>query len=236
MPPPGPVRAFLSYAHEDHAWRDRVLKHIGWLSHSHQLDTFDDRKLKPGELWDERIGRELERADIVIALISPHFVFSRYCSVDELLRAVQRQRDGSADLVPIVCDHVDLGALPLAAHQCLPQDEQNDLKPLVDWPNPNLPLARCATKIRALVEARRPPPAAEPRPAAPPPTPPAAATPSLGARLALWGAAKLAGLVGPMLGGHLGTLATPHLPSPAPTAPAPPPEPPATKICRRAAA
>ena len=88
MPPPGPVRAFLSYAHEDHAWRDRVLKHIGWLSHSHQLDTFDDRELKPGELWDERIGKELERADIVIALISPDFVFSRYCSVDELLRAI----------------------------------------------------------------------------------------------------------------------------------------------------
>ncbi len=197
MAPPGPVRAFLSYAHEDHAWRDAVLKHIGWLSHSHQLDTFDDRELKPGELWDERIGRELERADIVIALISPDFVFSRYCSVDELLRAIQRQRDGSADLVPIVCDHVDLGALPLAAHQCLPQDEQNDLKPLVDWPNPNLPLAKCAAKIRALVEARRPPPAAEPQPVPPPPTPPVAATPNLAARLAFWGAAKLAGLVGP---------------------------------------
>ena len=65
----GPVRAFLSYAHEDHAWRAAVLKHIGWLSHTHQLDTFDDRELKPGELWDEWIGKELERADIVIALM-----------------------------------------------------------------------------------------------------------------------------------------------------------------------
>lgn len=64
MPPPGPVRAFLSYAHEDHVWRDRVLKQLGWLSHSGQLDTFDDRAL-----WDQRIGRELERADIVIALM-----------------------------------------------------------------------------------------------------------------------------------------------------------------------
>ena len=27
----GPVRAFLSYAHEDHAWRDRVLEQLGWL-------------------------------------------------------------------------------------------------------------------------------------------------------------------------------------------------------------
>lgn len=220
MPPAAPVRAFLSYAHEDHAWRDAVLKHIGWLSHTHQLDAFDDRALKPGELWDARIGRELERADIVIALISPDFVFSRYCSVDELLRAIERQRDGSADLVPIVCDHVDLGALPLAAHQCLPQDERNDLKPLVDWPNPNLPLARCAAKIRGLVEARRPPPAAEPEPAPPPPTPPVTAAPGLAARLTVWAAAKLAGLVGPM-------LTTIHLPLPAPAAPTPEPPAPA---------
>ena len=41
MPPPGPVRAFLSYAHEDHVWRDSVLNQLGWLRHSGQLQAFD---------------------------------------------------------------------------------------------------------------------------------------------------------------------------------------------------
>src|SRR4051812_8983310 len=116
---PEPVRAFLSYAHEDHLWRDLVLKHIGWLRHSGQLQMFDDRAIKPGELWDRRIRDELDCATLVIVLISPDFVASRYCTVEELLRAIGRQKAGQADLVPIVCDHVHLGGLPVSPHQCL---------------------------------------------------------------------------------------------------------------------
>ena len=148
----GPIRAFLSYAHEDHGWRDRVLKHLGWLRNSGRLEHFDDRQLKPGEAWDTRIQAELLEADIVIVLISPDFVGSAYCGLKELLIALERAERASARIVPIVCDHVDLGALPIAHLQCSPQDEQNDLKPLVDWPNFNVPLAAIAASIRGIVQ------------------------------------------------------------------------------------
>ncbi len=146
------VRAFLSYAHEDHAWRDRVLDHLGWLRHSGRLVVFDDRETKPGEEWDPRIKAELEAADIVVLLVTPSFMGSRYCTVEELVRAVERRRAGEAELVAIVCDHVDLGALPLARHQCLPHDEANDLLPLCEWKNPNKPLAVIAAKVRGILE------------------------------------------------------------------------------------
>ena len=167
----GPVRLFLSYAHEDSKWCEAVLNHLGWLRHSGRVEAFHDRALKPGERWDDRIKAELATSEIVIGLVSPHFMGSRYCCLDELQPAIDRQDRGEADLVPIVCDHVELG--PLRPHQCLPQDDNNDLKPLCDWPNPNLPLARCAAKVRALVEARRPPGslAADPPPPSPSPAP-----------------------------------------------------------------
>ena len=148
----GPIRAFLSYAHEDHGWRDRVLMHLGWLRNSGRLEHFDDRQLKPGESWDSRIQGELDEADIVIVLISPYFVGSAYCGLKELLVALDRAEQDAARIVPIVCDHVDLGALPIAHLQCTPQDEQNDLKPLVDWPNFNVPLAAIAATIRGIVQ------------------------------------------------------------------------------------
>jgi hypothetical protein len=107
---PGLVRAFLSYAHEDAPWRDAVLNHLGWLRHSSRLATFDDRQLKPGRRWDPAIKAELDAADIVILLISPYFTGSRYCTVDELTRTLARER---VEIVPIVCDHVDLGAPPI---------------------------------------------------------------------------------------------------------------------------
>ena len=154
----GPVRAFLSYAHEDHAWRDRVLKQLGWLVNSGQLQAFDDRQIKPGEQWDPRIRAELEAASIIIVLISEHFVGSKYCTIEELVRAVERQRSGTADFIAIYCDWVDLGALPVAAHQVVPQDEKNDLKPLAAWgeKKASLPLSRIAAAVRGMVEARRP--------------------------------------------------------------------------------
>ena len=90
----GPIRAFLSYAHEDHGWRDRVLMHLGWLRNSGRLEHFDDRQLKPGESWDAAIQGELAEADIVIVLISPDFVGSAYCGLKELLVAARPRRSG----------------------------------------------------------------------------------------------------------------------------------------------
>ncbi|MFL5333032.1 MAG: TIR domain-containing protein, partial [Geminicoccaceae bacterium] len=139
-----PVRVFISYAHEDRAWCERLLDHLGWLRHGGQLAVFDDRQIKPGERWDDRIRAELAGAAIVVPLISPSFMGSRYCALDELVGALQARKR----LVPVLVDHVDLEALPIVAIQCLPKDERQDLMPLVDWPNPNRALAAIAAAIR----------------------------------------------------------------------------------------
>ena len=70
MPPAGPVRAFLSYAHEDHAWRDAVLRQLGWLRHSGQLEVFYDPLIAPGQPWDGRISRRT-RARLPSATVPP---------------------------------------------------------------------------------------------------------------------------------------------------------------------
>jgi TIR domain len=172
MPATGPVRAFLSYAHEDHVWRDAVLAHLGWLRHRGRLDLFDDRQIEPGTRWDPRIKGALEAADIIVLLLSPYFLNSRYCLVDELARAIERQEEGSAELFPIVCDHVTLHGSPIAQHQCLPQGDDNDLRPLADWPNFNRPLAAIAERISAVVDRiERDPTRASTATASPPPQP-----------------------------------------------------------------
>ena len=118
-----PVRVFISYAHEDRAWCDQLLNHLGWLRQSGQLAAFDDQQIKAGEVWDARIRGELDQADIVVPLISPSFLGSRYCTVVELLGALGSR----ARVIPVVLDHVDFAALPLSELQALPKDEQQDL-------------------------------------------------------------------------------------------------------------
>src|SRR4051812_8796050 len=140
-----PVRVFISYAREDRAWCERLLlDHLGWLRHAGQLAVFDDRQIKAGEKWDDRIRTELTGAAIVVPLISPSFVGSRYCALDEMLGALQAGKR----VLPVLVDHVDLEALPVAAIQCLPKDERQDLKPLVEWRNRNRALAAIAAAIR----------------------------------------------------------------------------------------
>src|SRR3954471_5232399 len=142
-----PVRVFISYAHEDRAWCERLLDHLGWLRHGGQLVVFDDQQIKPGERWDDRIRAELAGAAIVAPLISPSFVGSRYCAMDELLAALQ----GGKWLVPVLVEQVDLQALPITALQCLPKDERQNLIPLAAWPNPHPALAAIAAAVREAV-------------------------------------------------------------------------------------
>ena len=97
---------------------------------------------------------ELESANIIILLISPDFVGSRYVSLGEFFRVIGLHRFGRVDILPILCDHVDIATLPIAPHQYVPQDENNDLKPLADWPNVNLPLAQIASTLRQMIELR----------------------------------------------------------------------------------
>src|SRR4051794_40253922 len=64
-----PVRVFISsYAHEDRAWCERLLDHLGWRRHSGQLAVSEDRQIKPGERWDDRIRAELAGGTLVTAI------------------------------------------------------------------------------------------------------------------------------------------------------------------------
>src|SRR3954451_18176103 len=63
-----PVGVGPSYAHEDRAWCERLLDHLGWLRHGGQLAVFEDRQIKPGEKWDDRIRAELAGGTLVTAI------------------------------------------------------------------------------------------------------------------------------------------------------------------------
>ena len=135
---------FVSYAHEDRKWCERLEAHLGWLVHSQQVCAFEDSQIGAGAEWPETIRQELAAADIIILIVSADFMASRYCTTVELREAMTKQGAGSARIVPIIADHCDWAALPISTLQALPQDERYDLKPLVDWPNPNVPIASIA--------------------------------------------------------------------------------------------
>lgn len=135
--PPAPVSLFYSYAHEDEDLRDELQRHLKILQLRGLIAPWHDRAILPGQAWDQAIHRELQRAELVLLLLSVDFLSSDYILGVELQTALRRARDGSATVVPILLRPLDLDALdggPLPMAQLMQrQGLPRDLKAVNTW-------------------------------------------------------------------------------------------------------
>ena len=97
-------------AHKDERLREEQLDtHLKLLVRTSDLDVWHDRGIVPGEKWEGRINENLQRADIVLLLLSPDFIASDYCD-KEMEVAMQREAAGQAQVVPIIALALRLAA------------------------------------------------------------------------------------------------------------------------------
>jgi hypothetical protein len=73
------VRVFISYSHKDEGLRDSLATHLSNLQWQGIISSWYDRQITAGTEWDGKIKAELESADIILLLISPDFIASKYC-------------------------------------------------------------------------------------------------------------------------------------------------------------
>jgi internalin A len=102
---------FISYAHKDAALLDQLRGALVPYERLGRLRIWADPLLETGETWDGQIVERLERARVVILLLTQNFMRSAACMEDELPRAIERHARGEATIFPIVareCRH-DLG-------------------------------------------------------------------------------------------------------------------------------
>jgi formylglycine-generating enzyme required for sulfatase activity len=77
----------------------------------------------------EEIRLNLEKADIVLLLITRHFLASDYCYEKEMQRAVQRHYEGNTRVIPIILETCGWKYSDFKHLQVLPQDG----KPISRW-------------------------------------------------------------------------------------------------------
>lgn len=133
QPAAAPVRIFISYSHHDHKHKETLLKHLGALINTDQIDAWSDDRILAGDEWDPAIKKALDEADIIVLLISHNFLGSVYCIRTELTEAINRHEAGSARVVPIILSQCLWRPLPITRIQCVPKDETQRLKPIEDW-------------------------------------------------------------------------------------------------------
>jgi hypothetical protein len=140
---------FFSYAHKDQDLRDHLEEHLATLKRQGLIESWHDRKIAAGDRFDHKIAKELERASIVLLLVSSSFLASEYCNEVELARALERHRSGEARVIPVILRPCDWRASEFGKLKALPTDG----RPVVLWGNVDAAFDDVVQAIRSIVEA-----------------------------------------------------------------------------------
>ncbi len=120
--PREPLKLFISYAHEDEFLREELDRHLVMLRREGEILPWHDRDITAGQEWLGQVHDRLERADLILLLVSSSFLYSDYCLDVETARALERHALGEARVIPVIVRPCDWAPAPFAKLQALPKD------------------------------------------------------------------------------------------------------------------
>ena len=152
----GKIAVFCSYAREDEELRAALEACLAPLREERIVDDWYDHRIMPGQRWSDEIGSALDRARLVLFVVTPDLMASEYVADVEIPRVMEREVKGQCHVVPIMARPADWAGSPLAGFQALPRsgrwiEEHADratafaeietgvreaCKRIVDWENP----------------------------------------------------------------------------------------------------
>ncbi|MGF1523396.1 MAG: TIR domain-containing protein [Leptolyngbyaceae cyanobacterium] len=142
------VEVFFSYSHRDEDLRDELAKHLSILQRRGKIDTWYDRAIEAGAEKQAEIDQQLNRADIILLLVSSDFLASDYCYDVEVKRAMERHEAGDARVIPVIVRPVDWQDAPFGKLQALPKDG----KPITKWSDRDEALLNVEKGIKQILE------------------------------------------------------------------------------------
>jgi internalin A len=146
------ARIFVSYSHKDERLLNELKTHLSPLRRLNLIETWDDRSIEAGEDWREEINANLERADIILLLVSADFINSDYCYEKEMARALERHEKKEARVVPVIVRDSKWEMIEeLSKLQAVPKGG----KPVRDWPNKDKAWKDVSDRIQKMIEAMR---------------------------------------------------------------------------------
>jgi internalin A len=143
---------FVSYSHKDESLRDELETQLKILQRLGVISIWHDRRILPGTDWAAEIDMRIERAKIILLLISADFIASDYCWGIEMTRAMERHDAGEATVVPVMLRECEWDGAPFEKLHGLPKD----MKAVTSFDNRDAAWKAIAAGIRKIVPASSP--------------------------------------------------------------------------------
>ncbi|HCP7890507.1 TPA: toll/interleukin-1 receptor domain-containing protein [Escherichia coli] len=105
----------FSYSHADEALRNELEKHLSPLKRMGKITTWHDRRIIPGQEFENQIDYYFYQADIILLLISSDFIASDYCYQVEMTNALERHSRGEAVVIPVILRECAWHQLPFGS-------------------------------------------------------------------------------------------------------------------------
>jgi hypothetical protein len=116
------IELVYSYSHKDREFRNQLAAHLSPLVREGLISTWYDRDITPGNELDREIDARLDRAQIILLLVSADFIASEYCYSREMKKAMERHEAGDARVIPVIVRPVDWLGTPFRKLLGLPDD------------------------------------------------------------------------------------------------------------------
>lgn len=151
------VNLFFSYSHKDEDLRNELETHLALLKRQGVISSWHDRRITAGSDLDKQISTELESSQIILLLVSAHFLASDYCYEKEMMRAIDKHNEGSVKVIPVILHPCDWHSAPFGHLRATPTDG----RPVSMFANQHEAFAIIAGDVREAIEAMPSPTLAE---------------------------------------------------------------------------
>ena len=96
------MKGFVAYSKADSSAVKRLVVHLKGLEYEGLIETWHDRQIAPGDEWDSKIRAEISAADVIIFCVSADLLATDYVQRVEIPKAIARQEQGKATVIPVI--------------------------------------------------------------------------------------------------------------------------------------
>lgn len=95
---------FISYSSKDLVWKNRIIRHLDQMRMAEVFNyaSWDDGNINLGEAWDQVIQNAIDKAKVVLLLITSDFLTSDYIMEKEVPKFRESAREGNIVIVPLM--------------------------------------------------------------------------------------------------------------------------------------